>query len=419
MRYAGWSRRRVPRLPESPRRVVVTGLGCICALGHDMRAVWEAAAAGRSAIGPITLFDPSPLLARNAAEVRGFDPVARFDAKLLPALDRVSQLALVAAEEALAASGLGAAPLGERAAAILGTGVGGMTTLDESFHRLYGEKSARLHPFTIPKLMANAPASHVAMRWGVTGPAYAVASACSSANHAIGAAMGMVRQGMVDVAVTGGAEAVITLGTLKGWEALRVMSTDTCRPFSAGRRGMILGEGAGVLVLESLDHARARGAQILAELAGFGMSSDAGDLLVPSADGAARAMRGALRDAGLSAAEVDYVNAHGTGTPVNDPTETEAIKAVFGEHARRLAVSSTKSMHGHALGAAGALELVITIAAMRAGIVPPTANFLDPDPRCDLDYVPNAARERPIRAALSNSFAFGGLTAVLAVKAAP
>jgi nodulation protein E len=384
-----------------------------------MAAVWDTAAAGRSAIGPISLFDPTPLIARNAAEVRGFDPAARFDAKLLPALDRVSQLALVAAEEALVASGLDGAPLGERAAAVLGTGVGGMTTLDESFHRLYGEKSGRLHPFTIPRLMANAPVSHIAMRWGVTGPAYAVTSACSSANHAIGTALGLVRQGIVDVAVTGGAEAVITLGTLKGWEALRVMSTDTCRPFSAGRRGMILGEGAGVLVLESLEHARARSAPVLAELAGFGMSSDAGDLLVPSADGAARAMRAALRDAGLDAEDVDYVNAHGTGTPANDPTETEAIKAVFGAHAGKLAISSTKSMHGHALGAAGALELAVTIAALRAGVVPPTANFLEPDPRCDLDYVPNAARERPIRAALSNSFAFGGLNAVLAVRPAP
>jgi nodulation protein E len=401
------------------RRVAITGIGCICALGNDLETSWREAAAGRPAIGPFVGPDPARTVERNVAAVRGFDPEARFDPKLISALDRVAQFALAATEEALRAAGLSeAGPLGERAAAIIGSGVGGMGTIDDSFHRLYAEGSARVHPFTVPRLMLNAPASQVAMRHGVTGPAYAIASACSSANHAIGTAFGMVRHGVVDVAICGGSEAALTYGTIKAWEALRVMSSDTCRPFSAGRRGMILGEGAGIFVLEAMDRARARGATILAELAGFGMSSDAGDLIAPSADGAARAIAGALGDAGLAPEEVDYVNAHGTATPANDPTETRAIRAIFGAHAGSLAVSSTKSMHGHALGAAGAIELAITVAGMRAGIVPPTANFLGADPACDLDYVPNVARTKPLRAALSNSFAFGGLNAVIALRRA-
>ena len=400
------------------RRVAVTGIGCICALGHDAASVWREAAAGRSGIAEITLVDPALLYAKNAGQVRDFDPGPRFDSKHLAVLDRFAQFAMVAADEAVRHAGLDGVKLGAESACILGSGVGGMSTLDDSFKVLYGG-GKRVHPFTIPKLMVNAAASQITMRHGITGPAYAVASACSSANHAIGLAFQMVRGGQSEIAITGGAEAVLTLGTIKGWEAMRVVAPDTCRPFSAGRKGMVLGEGAGVFVLESFERARARGAPILAELAGFGMSSDAGDLIAPSADGAARAMRAALKDAGLNPEDVDYVNAHGTGTPANDPTETAAIKMVFGDHARGLAISSTKSMHGHALGAAGALELAITLGALRDGIVPPTANFLEPDPACDLDYVPNVPREKPIRAALSNSFAFGGLNAVLAVKRAP
>jgi len=398
-------------------RVVVTGTGCISALGHDVAAMSESLRAGRSGIGPITCMDSTRLIARNAAEVKGFDPEALFDRKLLPVLDRFSQFALVAADEAVAQAGLAFdGELSERTAVVIGTGVGGMTTLDENYERLYGQGNTRLHPFTIPKLMVNAAASHITMRFGIKGPAFAVASACSSANHAIGTAFGMVRSGQVDVAVTGGSEAVITFGTIKGWEALRVVAPDTCRPFSRDRKGMIIGEGAGVIVIETLEHARARGAVILGEIVGFGMSSDAGDIVQPSVDGAARAIRGALRDAGLAPEDVDYVNAHGTGTPANDPTETAAIHAVFGGHARKLAVSSTKSMHGHALGAAGALEFVATLSAILGGFVPPTANFTEADPKCDLDYVPNEARDLTVRAAVSNSFAFGGLNAVLALR---
>jgi nodulation protein E len=269
---------------------------------------------------------------------------------------------------------------------------------------------------TIVRLMANAPACHVTMEFGLTGPSFAVVSACASANHAMAQAFEMVRSGRVDFAVTGGSEACITVTCVKAWEAVRVTADDTCRPFCKQRRGMVLGEGAGIFVLEDWDHARARGATILAEFAGAGMSADAADIVLPSVDGAAKALSRALAAARMDADEVGYINAHGTGTPANDPTETAAIRKVFGAHADALAVSSTKSMHGHALGAAGAIELIAAIGALREGVLPPTANFLDPDPACDLDYVPNTAREQSVHAAISNSFAFGGLNAVLALR---
>ena len=398
-------------------RVVITGMGCISALGHGAEACWQAMRDGRSGIGPIATIPTELLNVRVAAEVKGYDPLAHFEEKRLVLLDRFTQFALIAAREAVAQSGLPrAGGLGEDSAAIVGTGVGGQTTVDDSFRRLYGEGVARVHPFTVPRLMANAAASHVSMEFGITGPAFAVSSACASANHAIGLAFHMVRAGQVRVAVAGGSEACITVGTIKGWEALRVLATDTCRPFCRDRRGMVLGEGAGIFVLETLEAARARGAPILAELAGFGMSADAADLVLPSETGAARAIAGALKDAGLAPERIDYVNAHGTGTAANDVTETRALRRVFGDHAGRLAVSSTKAVHGHALGAAGAIELVAAVRAITDGVVPPTANFTAPDPDCDLDYVPNEARERTVGAALSNSFAFGGLNAVLALR---
>lgn len=399
------------------RRVAITGMGCVSPLGLSVDAFWEACRAGQSAIGPIRTFDASPLHARNAAEVPDFDPERYFSVKQLTSMDRYTQFALVAANEALGQSAMQLEPdLARRTVVIVGTGAGGMSTLDESYRRLYGQGATRLPPFTIPRLMVNAAVSHITMRFGITGPAWTVASACSSSNHAIGTAFNMVRTGQCELAITGGAEATITLGVLKGWEALRVMAPDTCRPFSKGRRGMILGEGAAMFVLEPLERARSRGAAVLAEVAGFGMSSDANDLVQPSSDGAAAAMRMAIEDAGLVVEEVDYVNAHGTGTLANDPAESRAIRKVFGHHADRLAVSSTKSMHGHALGAAGAIELVATVRALADRLAPPTANFLEPDPACDLDYVPNTARPMPIGAAISNSFAFGGLNAVLALK---
>ena len=400
------------------RRVVITGMGSISALGHDAPTCWQAMREGRSGIGTISAVAPELLKAPIAAEVRGFDPLQHFDEKKLMLLDRVSQFALVAAREAVAQSGLDfrTGGLGDTTACIIGTGVGGENTNDQASRRLYGENNPRLHPLTIVRLMANAPVSQVCIEFGLTGPAFAVSSACASANHAMAQAFHMVRSGMADTAVTGGTEACITYGVARAWEAMRVLADDTCRPFCKQRRGLVLGEGAGIFVLEEYEHARRRGATILAEFAGAGMSSDAADIVFPSRDGAASAIQRALTEARMNTDDVDYINAHGTGTPANDSTETAAIRQVFGAHADALAVSSTKSMHGHALGAAGAIELIAAIGALRDGVMPPTANFIDPDPECDLDYVPNTAREAPVRAALSNSFAFGGLNAVLALK---
>jgi len=399
-------------------RVVVTGLGAVTPLGHSAASYWESLKAGASGLGPITLTPANEELTQKiAAEVKSFDPLKHFAERQISTLDRISQFAVVAAREAIAQSGIVFdMPLSVRTATIVGTGVGGQTTHDDSFRRVYIEKRTRVFPLTIPKLMVNAPASQISMACGLRGPAFAVASACASATHAIGLAFQMVRSGAVDCAVTGGAEACITFGTVRGWEAMRVMAPDVCRPFSKDRMGLILGEGAAMMVLEPLERARARGAQILGEVAGFGMSADAADLTAPDQGGMVRAMAGALEDARLAPADVQYVNAHGTGTAANDDTETKALHQAFGAHAQKLAISSTKSMVGHALGAAGALELVATLLAVREGVAPPTIGYLGPDPACDLDYVPNQARALRIDAAMSNSFAFGGLNAVLAVK---
>lgn len=395
-------------------------MGAVTALGHTANATWASMVEGRSGIGPIANIPTDLLNVKIAAEVRGFDPAAHFDPKRLPLLDRVSQFALVAAREAVAQSGLDfrAGGRGERTACIIGSGIGGENTHNETARRFYAENNPRVHPLTIVRIMANAPACLVGIEFGLTGPSFATVSACASANHAMAQAADLIRSGKVDFAVTGGTEACITVPTMKAWEAMRVTADDTCRPFCKQRRGMVLGEGAGVFVFEEYEHARRRGAAILAEFAGGGMTADAADMVFPSEATVARAMQNALTDAGLDPAEIDYINAHGTATPANDPTETRAIRRTFGAHADRLAVSSTKSMHGHALGAAGAVEMIAVIGALRHGIIPPTANFLDPDPACDLDYVPNAAREKAVNAALSNSFAFGGLNCVVALKKA-
>jgi len=402
------------------RRVTITGMGAISAFGNDAALTWAGMREGRSAIGPIANIPTDLLNIKIAAEVRGFDPAAHFDSKRIVFLDRVAQFALVAARGAVAQSGLEfrASGLGERTACIVGTGIGGENSHNEQSQRFYGDKNPRVHPLAIVRVMANAPACHVGMEFGLTGPSFAVVSACASANHAMAQAFEMVRSGKVDFAVTGGSEACVTVPTIKAWEAMRVTADDTCRPFCKQRRGMVIGEGAGIFVLEEYEHARRRGATILAEFVGAGMSADAGDIVLPSADGAAKALSGALADAQLAPADIDYINAHGTGTPANDPTESKAIRRVFGAHANNVAVSSTKSMHGHALGAAGAIELVAAIGALRDSVIPPTANFIDADPECDLDYVPNTPREKPVRAVLSNSFAFGGLNCVVALKRA-
>jgi nodulation protein E len=332
-------------------------------------------------------------------------------------IDRFAQFAVIAAREAVTDSGVEWTPeLRESAAIITGSCVGGQSTEDIGFQDIYKLGRNRVHPLTIPKTMANAGASHISMEFGIVGPSFTLSTACSSAAHAIGQAFWMVRSGAADLAITGGSEAPFSVGILKAWEAMRVVSPDTCRPFSKDRHGMILGEGAAMLVIEPLDAARARGARIHAEIVGLGMSADAGHITQPSAAGATRAMRAALRDAGLAPEAIGYINAHGTGTSANDPTETAAIRAAFGAHADRLAVSSTKSMHGHALGASAALECVATALALRDGLLPPTANYREPDPECDLDVVPNEARAVEVEYALSNSFAFGGLNAVLALR---
>lgn len=406
---------------ERGRRVVITGMGAVTPLGPDAAGTWSAMRDGRSAIGPIRGIDASGLRFPVAAEVAGFDPQRHFDEKRLPLLDRVSQFALVAAREAIRQSGIDFSPggVGENTAVVIGTGIGGEHSHDEASRRIYRDNNPRLPPMTIIRLMANAPASQVSIEHGLRGPSFAATSACASAAHALAQSYHMVRDGIAEAAVAGGSEACLCFGVIKAWESMRILADDTCRPFCRQRHGLVLGEGAAVFVLETLEHARARGAEIFAEFAGAGMSADAADVVFPSDAGAALAIRRALADAGMDADEVDYVNAHGTGTPANDPAETRAIRMALGARADRIPVSSTKSVHGHALGAAGAIELVAVIGAMREGVVPPTANFLDPDPECDLDYVPNQARAAPVRAALSNSFAFGGLNCVLALRRAP
>jgi nodulation protein E len=403
-----------------PRRVAVTGLGVISAIGNNAAEFWQALKAGRSGIAPLEAVDRTLLRFPNGAEVRNYAPAQYFDDKELGLLDRFAQFGVIAAREAIAAAGVQwTKELRESTAIITGSCVGGQTTADDGFVNLYRNNIPRVNPLTIPRTMENAAASRISLETGVVGPTYTISTACSSSNHAIGQAFWMVRSGAAEMAITGGSEAVFSLGFLKAWEAMRVVSPDTCRPFSRDRRGLILGEGAAMLVLEPLDAARARGASILGEIVGFGMSSDAFHITQPSPDGAARAMRAALSDAGVEpsrfvSSKTGYINAHGTATLANDAAETTAIRKVFGEYADRLAVSSTKSMHGHTLGAAGAIEAAATLLALRNGILPPTANFNQPDPACDLDVVPNVARPAAIEFALSNSFAFGGLNAVLA-----
>jgi len=397
------------------RRVVVTGVGVLSSIGNTVAQFEESLRAGRPGIAPITQVDTSRLRFRNAAEVQGFEPTEHFSE--LTWLDRFAQLGIVAARDAIADSALTwNDEMRAHTGVITGSCLGGMATEDAFYFDFYHENKSRLSPSAVPRIMSNAVASHVAMEQKFTGAAFTTSTACSSANHAIGQALWLIRHGTLDCALAGGSEAPIVLGHLKAWEGMRVVAPDTCRPFSKNRAGLILGEGAAMLVLETFEHACARGARIYAELAGFGTSADAYHLTNPLAEGAARAMSGALDDAGLAREQIAYVNAHGTGTPANDSTETRALRQVFGSHADSLAISSTKSMHGHALGAAGALEAAATVLAIHGNFIPPTANFVERDPACDLDVVPNEARAAQIEAALSNSFAFGGLNAVLAFR---
>jgi len=397
-------------------RVAVTGLGAVSCLGHNVDALWSGVVAGQVGIGPIVNISTERMALKVAAEVRDFDPEKHFTPRQINMLDRSSQLALVAAREAFAQAGLTIDPeRANRAGAVVGAAIG-QWTLDAAYKELFEQGGNRLHPFTVPKVMPNAIAGNVSIEFGLRGPSYAVSSACASSNHAIGQAFHMIRSGMLDVAATGGADAPVVFGVMKGWEGLRVISPDACRPFSADRSGFVIGEGAGMLVLENLEHAVARGARIHAELVGFGMSADGADITAPDAAGAARAISEALRDGGIDPSEVDYVNAHGTGTRLNDKTEVAALRSVFGKNLDRLPVSSTKSMIGHCQVAAGALEMIVAILALREGVLPPTMGWRSADPDCDIDCVANAARPGQLNVAISNSFAFGGLNAVLVAR---
>lgn len=398
------------------QRVAVTGVGVICALGTGMTAFSDAVLAGT--VGASRLPDAlsSRMQAKIAAQVPDFDPAEHFTTRQLISLDRAAQLTLVAAKEAMAQAGLQAGDVEPtRAGVVLGAAIG-HHAFDATYESFYGQMSDRVHPLTLPKVMPSAAASNVAMAYGLKGPVFATASACASANHAIGQAFHMVRSGQADVMLTGGGDASLVPGVLATWAALRVLSPDGCRPFSLDRNGLVLGEGAAVLVLEPWERARARGATILAELVGFGMSADAADLTAPDADGASRAMLAALADAGLEADAVGYVNAHGTGTRLNDRTETAALHRVFGNHLPKVPVSSTKSMIGHCVTAGGAIEMAAVLAGFAAGKIPPTAGFSGADPECDVDVVPEAHRAMDAEYALSNAFAFGGLNASVAVR---
>ena len=397
-------------------RVVITGAGTINPLGTNVPATLAAMREGKCGIGPLDIRDVDRLSIQIGGQVRDYDETTHFNRQQIALYDRFTQFTLLAAREAIGQSGLTfSGLLADRSGVVLGTSGGGLNTQDENYRAVYEAGKNRVHPFIVPKLMNNAAASHVSMEWNLRGPTFTVATACASSNHAMGQAFNMVRSGMAQVMVTGGSEAMLCFGGIKAWEGLRVMSKDACRPFSATRNGMVQGEGAGVFVFEEYEHARARGAEILCEVIGFAMTSDASDIVTPSKQGAARAIAGALKDGRIAKERVGYINAHGTGTAANDKTECAAVADVFGAHADRLMISSTKSMHGHLIGGTGAVELLACVMALREGVIAPTIGYEEPDPECALDVVPNEARDAKVDVVLSNAFAFGGLNAVIAL----
>ena len=398
-------------------RVAITGAGTINSLGHSVKETLESMAAGSCGIGELSFRDVDRLDIKIGGQVKDFVPTTVFNRQQLSLYDRVTQFTLIAAKEAIKQSGITfSGELSARSGGVLGTAGGGVSTWDDNYRAVYEEGKNRVHPFVVPKLMNNAAASHVSMEYNLKGPSFTVSTACASSNHAMAQAFQMVRSGLSDVMITGGSESMLCFGGVKAWEGLRVMSKDACRPFSANRNGMVQGEGAAIFVLENFDNARKRGAEILAEVIGYAMSSDASDIVMPSKQGAARAIKGALIDAQLNSEEVQYINAHGTGTAANDKTECAAVADVFGKHADNLMISSTKSMHGHVIGGTGAIELLACIMAVKDGIVAPTIGYEEADPECALDIVPNQSREAKVDVALSNAFAFGGLNAVLAIR---
>ncbi len=407
------------------RRVVVTGLGAITPVGIGVKESWANAVAGRSGIGPITKFDATGYASRVAGEVKGFNPEDFMPKKLVSRVDTFIQYAIAATKEALEDAGL-PEPLGERAGVIIGVGMGGTGTVERYTPILKERGWRRVTPFFIPMIIPNMAAGQIAILHGAKGPNTAVCTACAAGSHAIGESFRLIRDGLADVMICGGTEGLITPLTVAGFTVMKALSTkfnDTpekaSRPFDAKRDGFVIAEGAGVLILEELEHARARGAKIYAEVVGYGLNADAYHMTAPSPDGegAARCMELALKDAGLTYRDVDYINAHGTSTPLNDASETKAIKRVFAERAKEIPVSSTKSVTGHLLGGAGGVEAVFTVKTIVEGVIPPTINYEEPDPECDLDYVPNQAREAKVRCAMSNSFGFGGTNAVLIFKA--
>jgi nodulation protein E len=399
------------------KRVVITGAGTINALGHSVPATLDAMREGVCGIGPLEFRDVERLQIQIGGQVRGFEAEGRYNRQQMSLYDRFTQFTLAAAKEAIEQSGLTfSGELAAKSGVVLGTAGGGVSTWDDNYRAVYEEGKNRVHPFVVPKLMNNAAASHVSIEWNLKGPSFTVSTACASSNHAMAQAFSMVRSGMAPAMITGGSESMLCFGGVKAWEGLRVMSRDACRPFSANRNGMVQGEGAGIFVFEEYEHARARGAEILCEIAGFAMSSDASDIVMPSKAGAARAMSRALEDAKLNREDVGYINAHGTGTAANDKTECAAVADVFGPHADNLMISSTKSMHGHLIGGTGAVELLACIMALRDGVIAPTIGYEEPDPECALDVVPNEAREADVKVALSNAFAFGGMNAVIALR---
>jgi nodulation protein E len=400
------------------RRVVVTGLGAVTPIGQNVDELWAGVHAGKSGVSPLEYFPLDDLKILIGAQIKGFDPKTRLKNykrdKIIVHADRYSWFAAAAAEEAVVQSGL-QAPFENpyRTACIIGSGAGGLTTFENAYRDLFLNNKRATNPLTLLRIIGSSASAHVGIEYGVKGPTFATCSACSTATHAIGIARDYIQHNLVDVAIAGASEAVINYGTMKAWQALHVLSPDGCFPFSKKRNGTVLAEGAGILVLEELEHAKRRGAKILAEIVGYGMTSDSKDMVNPDIEGPREAMRLALQDAKLPPMKIDYLNAHGTATMINDKNETNAIKDLFGKHAYNLAISSTKSMHGHPLGAGGGIEAALCIKAMQEGWVPPTIGLDEPDPDCDLDYIPNVGRNMKVNYAMSNSFAFGGLNAVL------
>ena len=400
-------------------RVVITGMGGVSSIGMSVPEIYNSLREGKSGIGQLEFPDVSRLKVKTGGQIKNFDPSYYFELKQIGRMDRFSQFALLAANEAITTSGLKNCKQdwSENAGIILGSSIGGIETIDYSYKQVFEEGHNRLHPLTIPKIMNNSATSLISIEYQIQGPSFTVSSACSSANHAMGLAYETIKSRKCEVMITGGSESFLSFGGIKPWESLRVLSQSKCRPFSKGRDGLVHGEGAGIFVFESLESAKKRRAKIIAEVVGFSMSSDASDLIKPNNTGPQKALRGVLKDGMINKTEVSYINAHGTGTILNDKVECEAIKTVFGSHSRALKVSSTKAMHGHLIGATAAIELLACTLAVNEKVIPPTINYIGLDPACDLDVVPNYSQElKSVDVVLNNSFAFGGMNAVLALR---